>query len=124
MKSTSPKYIINFLRFFLRFFDIFEHRRSSTVDFIIWFIVLLTENSSYVQISCFRSIDCVLIDSAISIFPRREDSASVCGIYFFIGSIFACRNKFSIDIFVGEINCIDTKRIRNDALCNYNLISI
>ena len=50
-------------------------------------------------------------------------AASVCGIYFFIGAISACRNKFSIDIFVGEINCIDTKRIRNDALCNYNLIS-
>lgn len=47
------------------------------LDLIIRFIVLLTEKSSYVQISFFLSILCVFIDSAISILPRSDDKSSV-----------------------------------------------
>ena len=74
---TSAKNTISLRSSFFLLFAISAFRRSSTVDLIIRFIVLLTEKSSYVQISFFLSILCVFIDSAISILPRSDDKSSV-----------------------------------------------
>ena len=98
IQSTLLKKTSNFLNSFFLDLSIFTRSNNIIVDFRIRFKGLFSENSSYVQMSCLRSMDWVAMDAEISILPHKVDRDSVSEMYCLFNPLFSCTDMPLINI--------------------------
>ena len=81
INSTLSKYTKSFLSLLFLCFATSAPNNNSAVDFIILFLLLSTEKSSYTQDSFLLIMVCLLTDSVIFTLPRITGISSICSIY-------------------------------------------